>query len=183
MITQPATMQLVLRNSTIRPYRAGDAASATRQIGTYSVARYTSVIPHPYALTDAEEWIAIATAQMPMVNFAITVDDCAVGGIGFKLTDPAKGSDSAHVAEIGYWLGEMFWGRGIMTEAVTAFADWGFEELGLVRIEAAVYAPNGASARVLEKAGFAFEGRHRARYCKDGEYFDGLMYAKIRGLP
>jgi RimJ/RimL family protein N-acetyltransferase len=175
-------MQLTLTKSTIRSYRAADAPALARQIGSASVARNMCLVPHPYFLNHATEWIASATSKTPETNFAITIDDEVVGGIGLTLLDPERAGVSRHAAELGYWLGEPFWGRGIMTEAVQAFTDWGFAELGLMRIFAAVYARNPASARVLEKAGFAFEGREIARYCKDGEFLDGLRYAKVR-LP
>lgn len=175
-------MQLTLSKSTIRTFRPTDALSLTKHIGTYSVARYTSAIPHPYSLQHAEEWIAIASAREPETNFAIAIGDEVIGGIGFVDGLHGRHADGYHSASIGYWLGESFWGCGIMTEAVAALTEWAFTELGLVRIDAAVYACNPASARVLEKAGFAFEGRMRARYLKDGDFIDGLLYAKV-SLP
>ena len=87
-----------------------------------------------------------------------------------------------HTAEIGYWLGEPYWNRGILTEAVVAITGWAFAERQLARIHAIVYAPNVASARVLEKAGYEFEGRARAHYCCDGEFIDALRFGKVR-LP
>jgi ribosomal-protein-alanine N-acetyltransferase len=81
---------------------------------------------------------------------------------------------------MGYWLGEPFWGKGIMSEAVAKFADYGFEQFGLVRIYAEPYAHNAASCRVLEKAGFALEGRLRSNVIKDGQVIDQCMYAKVR---
>ncbi len=83
-----------------------------------------------------------------------------------------------HKAEIGYWLAEKHWGKGIMTGAVRIICRFGFEKLGLRRIYAAVFPGNRASARVLEKAGFVFEGRLRNLYEKGGKMIDGLMYAK-----
>jgi RimJ/RimL family protein N-acetyltransferase len=173
-------MKLTLSKSIIRPYRSSDAPSLVRHIGSYSVARYMSLVPHPYTAAHADEWLAIATAQHPRTHFAITRDDEVIGGIGLTLADPSRIGVSHHVAEFGYWLGESFWGRGIMTEAAVALAWWGFAQLNLVRIHAKVYAPNTASARVLKKAGFAFEGRMRAAYFKEGQFFDGLLFAKVR---
>lgn len=175
-------MQLTLSKSTIRSFRSADAASIARHIGTYSVARNMSAIPHPYSLQDAEAWISIASGQTPPTNFAIALDDEVIGGIGLIVGDGGRSAFCDHDAEIGYWLGESFWGRGIMSEAVAAFTEWSFLELRLVRLHAAVYARNPASARVLEKAGYEFEGRLRARYFRDGEFIDGLLYAKVR-LP
>jgi ribosomal-protein-alanine N-acetyltransferase len=174
-------MQLTLSKSTIRSFRPNDADSITRHIGTYSVARNMLRIPHPYAMQDAEQWIGIATKQDPQTNFAIAIDDQIVGGIGLEV-NPSGAAACKHSAEIGYWLGETFWGRGIATEALTAMSEWAFRELNLVRLHAMVFARNNASARVLEKAGYAFEGRLLAHYFRDGEFIDGLLYAKVR-LP
>jgi [ribosomal protein S5]-alanine N-acetyltransferase len=81
---------------------------------------------------------------------------------------------------VGYWLAEEFWGRGIMTEAVTAVTDFCFENFPLRRICAEVFANNPASARVLEKAGFIFEGRLKNNVVKDGEVLDSLLYARTQ---
>jgi len=145
-------MQLTLSKSTIRSLRPTDAASLTRHVGTYSVARNMSAIPHPYSLNDADEWIAKASGRTPETHFAIVVEEEAIGGIGVEIGDSGRLAVSEHCAEIGYWLGESFWGRGIMSEAVVALTEWAFTDLGLVRRHAAVYARNPASARVLAKA-------------------------------
>lgn len=81
---------------------------------------------------------------------------------------------------MGYWLGEQFWGRGIMTEAVAAVTDFCFENFPLRRISAEVFANNPASARVLEKAGFTFEGRLKNHVLKEGKLLDTLLYARIK---
>lgn len=175
-------MELQLAHCTIRSLRPSDAASIVKHIGTPSVARNMSAIPHPYSLEHADEWIVTASRRKPETHFGITIQDEVVGGIGVEIGEPGKLAVSAHCAEIGYWLGESFWGRGIMSEAVVAVTEWAFSGLRLARIQAAVYARNPASARVLEKAGYTCEGRLRARYFRDGEFIDGLLYAKLR-LP
>jgi len=175
-------MKLTLSQSTIRSYRSTDVDSLVKHAGSYSVARNLAALPHPYSRADAEEWIGIATRGRPETNFAITIDDEVVGGIGIGVGDPERPGICDHTGEIGYWLGETYWGRGIVTEAVIALTDWAFAELGLVRLYAPVFARNTASARVLEKAGYEFEGRLRARYFREGEYIDGLLYAKVH-LP
>jgi RimJ/RimL family protein N-acetyltransferase len=139
-----------------------------------------SVIPHPYSLQDAEQWIATASNQSPETHFAVAIDDIVVGGIRIGIGNPGPLGARKHSGEIGYWLGEPLWGRGIMSEAVQALSEWAFRELGLVRLHAAVFARNPASARVLAKAGYEYEGRMRACYFRDGEYIDGLLYAKVR---
>jgi ribosomal-protein-alanine N-acetyltransferase len=79
-----------------------------------------------------------------------------------------------------YWLGEKFWGRGIMTDAVAAFTDFWFDTFPLHRISAEAYANNPASARVLEKSGFVFEGHLKTNVIKDGKLLDSLLYAKTK---
>ncbi len=175
-------MQLTLSKSVIRGFRPEDAPSIVKHIGTYSVARNLSVVPHPHVMRDAQEWIAGASARQPETQFAIAIDDAVVGGIGVGLLDPQRTGATRYTAELGYWLGESFWGRGIMTEAVTAFTDWAFRNRDLVRIQAGVFARNPASARVLAKAGYELEGLLSAYYCKEGEFIDGLLFARVR-LP
>ena len=124
--------------------------------------------PYPYGLDDAKNFIERAMSAQLEKNFCIDVDGCAVGGIGFLLGEDVY----RHTAEFGYWLGEEFWGKGIMTEAVTAFVNYCFENFSLNRIFASAYANNPASARVLEKAGFILEGRMRNNVIKDGKILD-----------
>jgi RimJ/RimL family protein N-acetyltransferase len=176
-------MQITLSKSAIRPFRTTDAQSLAKHAPTYSVARNMNAIPHPYSLRHAEEWITIASNATPVTHFAITIRDEAVGGIGVIVGDSRQLAVSDHCGEIGYWLGESFWGRGIMSEAVAAITDWAFTELGLVRLHAFVYARNPTSARVLEKANYEYEGRQSARYFKEGEFIDSLLFAKVRLPP
>jgi [ribosomal protein S5]-alanine N-acetyltransferase len=114
--------------------------------------------------------------QNPATFFALAVGEEAVGGIGVS-----PGRDVHRLtAELGYWLGEPFWGREIMTESVIKFTDYAFREFGLVRIFAEPYAENHGSCRVLEKAGFELEGRLKSGVIKNGRIMDQLMYAKVR---
>jgi RimJ/RimL family protein N-acetyltransferase len=99
-----------------------------------------------------------------------------VGGTGFNLLDDVH----RRTARMGYWLGETYWGRGIVTEAVGLLVEYIFGNFDVVRIEACVYEWNPASARVLEKAGFALEARHRKHVTKDGHTGDELLFALIR---
>jgi len=132
--------------------------------------------PHPYTVNDARRWLETVVNEKPLTSFAIAVQDEAVGGIGFTVQpDVARRS-----AEIGYWLGEEFWGRGITTEALIAVTDYAFSNYDVCRLYAHVFDWNVASARVLEKAGYVFEGRLRKSVTKDGQTIDQLMYAIIR---
>ena len=133
-------------------------------------------MPHPYTLAAAEAYIDERLKQPDRLMFCIDVAGEAVGGIGLH-----PGDDVARfTAEIGYWLAEPFWGRGIMSAAVRAMVRHGFEHVPLHRIEAYVYETNPASARVLEKCGFVFEGRLRRSVVKDGQVLDSLLYALLR---
>ena len=121
-------------------------------------------------------WITSASEQTPATSFAIVVDAAAVGGVGIEL-----GSDVfRRSAEIGYWLGEPFWGRGIATEVLRAMTDYAFKHFAICRLEAGVFDWNPASARVLEKAGYTLEGRARNAVVKDGRTGDRLLYGLVR---
>jgi RimJ/RimL family protein N-acetyltransferase len=132
--------------------------------------------PHPYTLEDAYRWIELNNTVFPETNFAIAVEDTAVGGIGIVRGDDVY----RRSAEIGYWLGEEFWGRGIAPVAVRAVTDWAFATFELARIHAGVFAWNPASMRVLEKAGYTMEGCLRRSVFKDGALTDQVLYAIVR---
>lgn len=112
----------------------------------------------------------------PPMAFAIEYGGEAVGGIGFKL-----GIDIARLSvEMGYWLAEPLWGRGLTTRAVTVASDWAFDNYKVVRIFATVFSHNVASIRVLEKSGFEREGIMRRSAIKKGVILDQILYAKVR---
>jgi ribosomal-protein-alanine N-acetyltransferase len=170
-------MQLVLERCTIGPWRLNDAEPLARHANNRKVwVALRDLFPHPYTLKDAHEFLQRAISEQPTTDFCIAVNGVAVGGIGIRL-----GLDvHRHTAELGYWLGEKFWGRDLMSEAVVAFADFCFENFLLCRIYAEPFANNPASARVLEKAGFVFEARLKNNVIKDGQLLDSLLYAKTR---
>ena len=131
--------------------------------------------PFPYTRRDGREFIKMARRMKPESFFAIAVDGEAVGGIGF-----VPGHDVERVSsEIGYWLGEDFWGRGITTEALKATTLYAVQTHGFTRLFALPFAHNDASCRVLEKAGYVLEGRLRNSAIKDGLIRDQLQYAYI----
>jgi len=113
---------------------------------------------------------------LAFIYFAFIVEGSAVGGIGLVLKDDVF----RRSAEIGYWLGEGYWGRGIATEAVRALTEYAFVTFDLCRLHAGVFEWNPASMRVLEKAGYTLEARHRKNVTKDGETIDRLVYALVR---
>ena len=159
----------------LRPWGEGDRDSLIRHADNYEVwRRLRDRFPRPYTRADAEWWIRFAGRQDPLTHFAIEVEGEAVGGIGLEL-----GSDiERRSAEIGYWLGEAFWGRGIATAAVRALTDYGFTALGLTRIFAVPFASSSASIRVLEKCGYLREGVMRRSAIKEGVVLDQILYAR-----
>jgi ribosomal-protein-alanine N-acetyltransferase len=170
-------MELKLSKSVLREWKPGDEQSLVRNANSRRLWRnLRDAFPHPYTLADAEHWINIANPTTPIRNFAIVVDGAAVGGIGLVLKDDVF----RRSAEIGYWLGEQFWGRGIVTEAVRAVTDYAFATFDLCRVYAGVFEWNLASTRVLEKAGYEFECRMKKSVTKDGQTIDELIYAMVR---
>ena len=158
----------------LREWRAGDEESLVRHANDREIwLNMRDRFPHPYTEADAASWIAIATARTPAANLAIEIDGEAAGGIGLMLHEDVERVS----AEIGYWLGRAFWGRGVTSAAVRAMTTYGFESFGLTRIFAVPFARNAPSARVLEKAGYAREGVMRRSAIKDGEILDQLLYA------
>src|SRR3712207_1614482 len=167
-------MRLDCGSCVLRPWREDDEPSLVRHANNYEIwRRLRDRFPHPYTHADAEQWIAIVQRQATQTHFAIEVRGEATGGIGLEL-----GSDiERRTAEIGYWLGEAFWGKGITTAAVRAVTSYGFEALNLTRIFAVPFASSSASIRVLKKCGYIREGRMRRSAIKEGVVLDQVLYA------
>jgi ribosomal-protein-alanine N-acetyltransferase len=163
---------------TIRPYRPGDLPSLVRHINDKEIVRYMLSVPHPYTEKHGKAWIrmtrnAARRKNRTSIDCAIEIDGEVVGGFGiFKIDD--------HKAEIGYWLGRRYWGKGIMTRVVKEITKYGFNELGLRRIYATTMIPNKASIRVLEKAGFKYEATMRKYAKKANKFIDANLYARVR---
>lgn len=134
------------------------------------------LFPHPYTPENAVQWLEHVKDQDPETHYAIASPAELVGGIGFTI----KADINRLSAEIGYWLGEPFWGRGIATRAVKAVTGYAFSNFDIVRLYAEVFSNNEASTRVLEKAGYVYEGRLRKYVIKDGKILDMLVYAVVR---
>ncbi|WPP53248.1 GNAT family N-acetyltransferase [Catalinimonas niigatensis] len=163
----------------IRPWQHGDEESLATYANNHKI--WTNVrdrFPHPYTLKDAELWIRIADANNAMLNLAIETEGEAAGGVGIVF----KQDIYYRTAEIGYWLGERFWNRGIATKAVKAMTDYIFDtpQYNICRMYAGIFEYNTASARVLEKAGYQLEARLRKSVTKNGNTVDELIYAKLK---
>jgi RimJ/RimL family protein N-acetyltransferase len=160
----------------VRTYRVSDAESLAAHANNRKVwLNLRDAFPHPYTRKDARAYIGAALACPQETHFAIAVDGQAVGGIGFRLHEDVE----RVCAEIGYWLGEPFWGRGIVTEALIAVTAHAVRAHGLTRVFAVPFAWNPASFRVLEKAGYVREGVMRRSAIKDGRVVDQVLYARV----
>lgn len=158
-----------------------DKGALVEHLQVRAISRNTLHIPYPYTEADAEEWIERRRAhradQPREVTFAIrTPQGMLIGVVGagdFEI-------GSSHRANVGYWLAKPYWGQGIMTEALTRYARYAFDQMGIVRLTAEVFERNKASARVLEKVGFQKEGRLRKHRKKDGALLDVNFYGLLK---
>ncbi|EON66983.1 hypothetical protein W97_06099 [Coniosporium apollinis CBS 100218] len=140
-----------------------------------------NIFPSPYTLSDGIKWVNYNLSLSPPLNFVIAdpTTSLAIGGIGLK-----PGTDvHERSVEVGYWLGEELWGRGVATEALVGFVGWVLGEREwerVIRVHAGVYGGNVASGRVLRKAGFRLEGCLRRHVWKEGRLLDLEVYAVLR---
>lgn len=168
----------------VRDWRRSDAESLVRHANNINVAKHLrDRFPHPYTRQDARAFLKHAAASADPTNLAIVVDGEAVGAIGY-----VPGRDVERFsAEIGYWLGETMWGRGIGTEALVLLTEHAFARMNVLRMFALPFADNAGSIRVLEKAGYIREGLMRSSSVKYGVVKDQLLYARINlgwaGVP
>jgi [ribosomal protein S5]-alanine N-acetyltransferase len=171
-----ALLRLDGQRCALRRWTKSDVSSLVQHANNLNVARHLrDRFPHPYTRAHAAAFLTHAIAGEPPTNFAIVVNDEAAGGIGY-----VRGSDvERYSAEIGYWLGEELWGRGIATEALQMLTHQLFADGQLLRLFALPLADNLGSVRVLEKAGYELEGLLRASCVKYGERRDQLLYARI----
>lgn len=172
-------MRLELARCTVRPWAVTDldalvANANNRHVSVHLRDRF----PFPYEREHGRKFLDWIVQQASPTVWAVEVNGEAAGGIGIELhTDVERVS-----AEIGYWLGETAWGRGIVTEALQAVTAEVFRQFDLTRIYALPFADNRASIRVLEKAGYQLEGHLRRSAIKDGTIRDQLLYAAYKPL-
>ena len=166
-------------NIKIRSWKIEDAQDLAKALSNKKIQdNLRDGLPFPYTVSDAQSFISAMLSADPDKTYAwaITVDDIAVGSIGvFR-------NSNVHrlTAEIGYYVAEEWWGKGVMTEAVTQACRYIFENTDIVRIHAEPYSFNTASCRVLEKAGFVYEGTLRKNAIKNGQLTDMKMYAMVK---
>ena len=170
-------MIISLNNFVLRTPLKSDAQSLAKYADNKNIwINVRDIFPHPYYEKDAVEFINQVGNIKPETHFVIANDDEAVGVIGLDRWPDVY----SRSMEIGYWLAEPFWNNGICTDAVKAVVEYGFNTFNINRIFAGVFAWNKASAKVLEKAGFEFEGCCKKSIYKAGKFGDQLMYGILK---
>ena len=163
----------------IREWKLSDAESLASAINNPKILNnLRDGLPYPYTEKDGKEFISamLSADKNSTFAFAIEIDGQAVGSIGvFR-----QNNIHFRTAELGYYLAEEYWGKGIMTEAVKQACKYVFDNSDIIRIYAEPFAHNTPSCRVLEKAGFRFEGLLRSNAVKNGKVFDMKMYSLIK---
>lgn len=161
----------------LRPWRTSDDARLAQIASDLGVSRYmTARFPYPYTVDDARWWIAHCGEAAEPTNFAILVEGEIAGGCGYEFGEYERSQS----AEIGYWLSPPYWGKGVATAAFSGLTAHAFKTPRLRRLQATIYSPNAASARVAEKCGYVREAVLREAIVKNGEVYDALIYAKLR---
>jgi RimJ/RimL family protein N-acetyltransferase len=159
---------------TLRHWNMGDINSLVKYANNNSIAQnLTNAFPHPYTQADGENFIKLFSQDTPTRVFAIEFNGEAIGSIGIFPQNDVHCKN----AEIGYWLAEPFWGKGIVAEAIKQIVEYGFKNFDIERIFARPFGRNLASQRVLIKAGFKSEARFEKAIFKNGVYEDECYYA------
>jgi len=161
----------------LRPWHISDLESLVQHANNPNIARFlTNKFPYPYGEENGKMFIAMATHDNPIHIFAIDIDGKAVGGIGIHPQEDIMCKN----AELGYWLGEAFWGNGILSRAIPEVLKFAFETYDITRVYARPFGNNPASQRVLEKTGFTLEARIQGNIYKNEEALDELIYGYRR---
>jgi len=155
------------------------AESLSKHANNIKIAKnLRNAFPSPYTLNDAENYIkfCIEKEGQNQLCRAILINNQAVGSVGVFLKDDVYSKS----AEIGYWLSETFWGKGIMTDAIIEMCEMAFKSFDIFRIFAEPFSTNTASGRALEKAGFELEGKLKKSIYKNGKICDSYIYAFVK---
>jgi ribosomal-protein-alanine N-acetyltransferase len=161
----------------LREYLDSDLGRLVTLANNQNVSRYmVYTFPYPYTKADAEWWIGIGSRHNGATTRVIEYQGIFVGGVGIT---PQSGWRE-HLGEIGYWVGEDYWGKGIATAALRQMTDYGFINRNFRKLFASVLAPNIGSMRVLEKCGYQREGILKGEVQKGGTYFDVHHFARQR---
>jgi|WetSurMetagenome_2_1015567.scaffolds.fasta_scaffold337891_1 RimJ/RimL family protein N-acetyltransferase len=172
-------IKIIGKKINLRLIHKADAASICRHARDKDISRYT-FIPYPYRLENALKFIRDTHKQRRKGNILTFGIECKETGEIIGMISLMRIDNVNHSGEVGYWLGKKFWGKGFMLEAVQLICGHGFKKIKMVRIYARVLHPNLASARVLEKAGFRYEGRLRKTTLRYGRWLDDLRYGILK---
>jgi [ribosomal protein S5]-alanine N-acetyltransferase len=174
------TIALGIEGWTLRAWRSGDAATLARHANNIEVWRWMSdSFPHPYTREIAEHWVTRGHIEFGGDNWAIACGEEAVGGCGVV---PQQGPLCCN-AEVGWWLAEEYWRRGVVTRVAGALVSHAFANPQITRVFAPIHAGNARSMRVAEKSGFVLEGVQRQGAIKAGRVIDRWVFARYRDLP
>ncbi|WP_345949910.1 GNAT family protein [Mucilaginibacter sp. PAMB04274] len=169
-------MELMGSGFVLRPWHLEDALSIQHHADNPNVSAFLADrFPYPYTLDDAMSWVNLMQNQNPLVNFVIAVDGKAVGGIALEMRQDVHQKTPL----LGYWLGEAYWGKGIMPEAVKLITNYAFAHLDIICIQAFIFSGNPASMRVLEKAGYEKQGVIKHSIVKRGKIWNEHVYAML----
>jgi [ribosomal protein S5]-alanine N-acetyltransferase len=161
-------------NYTMRPWRMSDLSNLVKYANNRNISKnLTDKFPHPYNENHGKAFIELATKDNPIHIFALVIDGQAAGGIGIHPQDDIHRKN----AELGYWLAEPFWGKGIVSSAISQMVDFAFSTYNIDRVFARPFGTNMASQKVLEKNNFILEGKFEKTLIKNGEILDELIYA------
>ena len=163
----------------IRKWKLSDAKDLAAALSNKKVQdNLRDGLPYPYTEQDGKEFISamLSADESETFAFAITVDNMVIGSIGIF----RQGNIHRQTAELGYYIAEEYWGKGIMTEAVKQICEYVFANSDIIRIYAEPFAYNIASCRVLEKVGFQYEGTLRSNAVKNGRVIDMEMYSLLK---
>ncbi|MGN1041889.1 MAG: GNAT family N-acetyltransferase [Christensenellales bacterium] len=164
----------------LRKWNYDDVESLAVAANNKNIAKkLRNIFPYPYTVEDAKTYVSqcIRRDGERCILRAIEIDGKAAGSIGLFLQNDVYEKS----AELGYWLSEEYWGKGVMTRAVEEICKEGFDKFDIVRIYAEPFENNVGSRKVLEKAGFVYEGTMRNGVCKNGEVFSYCVYSVLRG--
>jgi RimJ/RimL family protein N-acetyltransferase len=161
-------------NFKLRPIKETDIDNLVKYANNPKIAaNLTNKFSFPYTKEHGLNFIQFAMSKNPAHVMAITINDELVGGIGIHPQEDIQCKN----AELGYWLAEPFWGKGIISKAIPQMVEYGFKTFDIIRIFARPFGSNLASQKVLEKAGFKLEARLSKTLFKNGQYQDELIYA------
>ncbi|WP_321296858.1 GNAT family N-acetyltransferase [Marinifilum fragile] len=171
------SVKIGVQNVVLRKWQKGDEDNLVKYADNPAVAKFLKdSFPKPYTYSDAVNWVRFANRTTDSYNLAITLNNKVIGAIGIERQKDVYRKS----AELGYWLGEEYWNRGIMTNVVKEMVELAFQNFPIVRLYAYVFSDNKASSIVLGKAGFELESVQSSAIYKNGQFMDQMVYTIVR---